>query len=104
MISFLKLLNWVKSMKVLLSIKPSYVDKIRTGRKKFEFRKIIFKNVPDSIIVYETMPVGKVVGEIFLIEYLGIHQKKFGKRRKHMQELAKSVLISTLPQKKLLML
>lgn len=104
MISFLKLLNWVKSMKVLLSIKPSYVDKIRTGRKKFEFRKIIFKNVPDSIIVYETMPVGKVVGEIFLIEYSGIHQKKFGKRRKHMQELAKSVFISTLAQKKLLML
>lgn len=91
-------------MKVLLSIKPSYVDKIRTGRKKFEFRKIIFKNVPDSIIVYETMPVGKVVGEIFFDRILRDSPKKFGKRRKHMQELAKSVLISTLPQKKLLML
>lgn len=30
-------------MKVLLSIKPEYVEKILDGTKKFEFRKGIFK-------------------------------------------------------------
>lgn len=51
-------------MKVLLSIKPEFVDKIFSGEKKFEYRRSIFKNPDvDTVIVYSTMPVGKVVGE-----------------------------------------
>lgn len=51
-------------MKVLLSIKPEFVDKILDGSKKFEFRKGIFKNDKvKSVVIYSTMPVGKVVGE-----------------------------------------
>lgn len=51
-------------MKVLLSIKPEYADKILSGEKKFEFRKSIFKRTDvTAIIIYATMPVGKVVGE-----------------------------------------
>lgn len=51
-------------MKVLLSIKPEFVDKILDGSKKFEFRKGIFKNEKvKSVVIYSTMPVGKVVGE-----------------------------------------
>lgn len=51
-------------MKVLLSIKPEFVDKILDGSKKFEFRKGIFKNNDvKSVVIYSTMPVGKVVGE-----------------------------------------
>lgn len=51
-------------MKVLLSIKPEYADRILSGEKKFEFRKALFKssNVT-TIVIYATMPVGKVVGE-----------------------------------------
>lgn len=52
-------------MKVLLSIKPEYVDKIFSGEKKFEFRKRIFKEETiDTIMIYSTMPVGKIVGEM----------------------------------------
>lgn len=52
-------------MKVLLSIKPEYVEKIFSGEKKYEFRKSIFKNKSvDTIVVYSTMPVGRVVGEL----------------------------------------
>jgi len=52
-------------MKVLLSIKPEFVEKIFTGEKKYEYRRSIFKQ-PDieSVIIYCTKPVGKVVGEI----------------------------------------
>lgn len=55
-------------MKVLLSIKPEYADKIFSGEKKFEFRKRIFKNIEvKTVVVYSTMPVGRIIGE-FSIE------------------------------------
>lgn len=51
-------------MKVLLSIKPEYADKIFSGEKKFEFRKRIFKNIEvKTVVVYSTMPVGRIIGE-----------------------------------------
>ncbi|MDA3885141.1 MAG: ASCH domain-containing protein [Candidatus Delongbacteria bacterium] len=51
-------------MKVLLSIKPEYANKIFAGTKKYEFRRSIFKN-PDikTIVVYSSSPVQKVIGE-----------------------------------------
>ncbi|MDB1689882.1 ASCH domain-containing protein [Enterococcus casseliflavus] len=55
-------------MKVLMSIKPEFVEEIVKGNKKFEYRKSIFKRDDvSSVIVYATKPYGKVVGE-FLIE------------------------------------
>lgn len=55
-------------MKILLSIKPEFVKEIFSGKKKFEYRKAIFANKKvTSVIVYSTMPVGKIVGE-FTIE------------------------------------
>lgn len=51
-------------MKVLLSIKPEFVEEIVGGRKKFEYRKNIFKRADvSSVVVYATKPYGKVVGE-----------------------------------------
>lgn len=51
-------------MKVLLSIKPEYANKIFTGEKKYEYRKSLFKKKQvSSVIVYATKPVGKVIGE-----------------------------------------
>lgn len=51
-------------MKVLLSIRPEFAEKIFQKEKRFEFRKSVFKNKEvKSVIVYATMPIGKVVGE-----------------------------------------
>lgn len=51
-------------MKVLLSIKPEYAEKILDGRKRFEFRKAMPKaEGVRTVVIYATMPVGKVVGE-----------------------------------------
>ena len=51
-------------MKVVLSIKPEFADKIFQGTKKYEFRRAIFKN-PEvkKIIVYASSPVQKIIGE-----------------------------------------
>ena len=56
-------------MKVLLSIKPEYAFKIFEGTKKYEFRKVIFKN-PDikTVVVYASSPVQQVIGEFDIDE------------------------------------
>lgn len=50
--------------KILLSIKPQFVDKIRCGEKLYEYRKSIFKdkNVA-TILIYSSAPVKKIVAE-----------------------------------------
>lgn len=51
-------------MKVLLSIKPEFAEKIFDGSKRYEFRKSIFKNSSvDIIVVYASAPVQQVIGE-----------------------------------------
>lgn len=49
-------------MNVLLSIKPKYVEEIEKGNKGYEFRRAIFKNKPEEIVVYASSPVKKIVG------------------------------------------
>lgn len=54
-----------------MSIKPQFVEKIRRGEKKFEFRRILPKREDiGRIVVYASKPVGKVVGEIAVAGYL----------------------------------
>lgn len=58
-------------MKILLSIKPEYAQKIFEGEKKYEYRKRIFKRTDvKAVIVYVTKPVGKIIGEFEIDEIL----------------------------------
>lgn len=58
-------------MKILLSIKPEYAEKIFNGEKKYEYRKRIFKrNDVKMVVVYATKPIGKVIGEFEIAEIL----------------------------------
>lgn len=55
-------------MKVLLSIKPEFANKIFNGSKRYEFRRSVFKKTNiDTIVVYASSPISKVIGE-FKIE------------------------------------
>ena len=60
-------------MKVVLSIKPEFANKIFEGSKQYEFRRTIFKN-PDvkKVVVYASSPVQKVIGE-FEIDHILNH-------------------------------
>jgi Uncharacterized conserved protein len=51
-------------MKILLSIKPEYVNRILDGSKKYEYRTSIAKTAIESIIIYSTSPDMKIVGEV----------------------------------------
>jgi predicted transcriptional regulator len=56
-------------MKVLLSIKPEFAEKIFSGEKKFEFRRAIFKDRSvKKVLVYASSPVQKVIGEFEIDE------------------------------------
>jgi predicted transcriptional regulator len=58
-------------MKVLLSIKPQFAEKILTGEKKFEFRRSIFKKPQVRVvIIYASAPIQKVIGEFTISEIL----------------------------------
>lgn len=61
-------------MKVILSIKPEFANKIFEGKKKYEFRRAIFKN-PNvkKVVVYSSSPVQKIIGE-FEIEKIIFHE------------------------------
>jgi predicted transcriptional regulator len=61
-------------MQVLLSIKPEFVEEIFNGTKKFEYRKAIFKNKEvKTIVIYATMPIGKIVGEFEIDDIIEKH-------------------------------
>lgn len=61
-------------MRVLLSIKPEFAEKIFDGTKRFEFRRSLFKNREvDTIVVYASAPISKVIGE-FKIEHILQHE------------------------------
>ena len=63
-------------MKVVLSIKPQFANKIFDGTKKFEFRKAIFKNQNvTSVLVYASSPVQKVIGEFEIGEIFNFDLK-----------------------------
>ena len=57
-------------MNVILSIKPEFVEKIFSGEKQYEYRKILFKQKVDTIYIYASRPISKIVGEFKIEETL----------------------------------
>jgi len=60
-------------MIALLSIKPEFASRIFDGTKKFEYRKIKFKQNVTRVVVYASAPISMVIGE-FTVEGI-IHDK-----------------------------
>lgn len=57
-------------LKVLMSIKPVYAEKILNGEKLFEFRKRPFLKSVERVVIYASSPVKKVIGEFELCGFL----------------------------------
>lgn len=56
--------------RILLSINPEHVENIMSGKKQYEYRKILCKEKVDGIVIYSTYPVMKVVGEADVLNTL----------------------------------
>ena len=70
-------------MKVLMSIKPKFVEKIFAGTKTFELRKNPFKRTVDTIVIYSSSPTKKVVGEIIIDKIISSTPKLLWKSYKN---------------------
>lgn len=57
-------------MKVILSIKPRFAEAILNGEKLFEYRKQIFKRDVSTVVIYESSPVCRIVGEFEIEDIL----------------------------------
>jgi len=58
-------------MRVLLSVKPEFAERIFEGTKKYEYRKTIFRRQDiDGVVVYASSPVKLVIGEFEIEEIL----------------------------------
>lgn len=49
-------------MNVILSIKPVFANAIFAGLKKVEFRKSLFKENIDCVLVYSSSPIKRIIG------------------------------------------
>ncbi|MCC0666318.1 hypothetical protein [Clostridioides sp. ZZV15-6597] len=58
------------SLNLIISIKPKYVEEILNKKKRFEYRKTIFKEDVNKIYVYSTSPHKKIVGYFKYTKYL----------------------------------
>ena len=54
--------------KILISIKPQFADLILSGEKKFEFRKNLPQRDVESLVIYASAPISRVIGEVEVID------------------------------------
>lgn len=87
-------------MKVLLSIKPEYAFKIFAGTKKFEFRRMIFKN-PDvkTVVVYASSPVQKVIGEFEIDKIFSLEPHTLWEKTKEFSGISEEFFFDYFAQK-----
>ena len=50
-------------MNAILSIKPEFVTKIAIGKKRYEYRKSMFKRPVEKVYIYASSPVSRIIGE-----------------------------------------
>lgn len=75
--------------KILISINSEHVKNIINGSKKFEYRKRIAKQDISSIVIYETMPVKRIVAEAEIIDVLILSPDELWKQTKQASGISK---------------
>ena len=53
-------------MKILFSINPEHVNNILSGKKQVEYRKIKCRQKVDTVLIYSTAPIQRVVAQAHL--------------------------------------
>ena len=80
-----------KQIRALLSLRPEFASAIISGSKKFEFRRAIFAQTVDVVVIYVTVPVRQVVGEFDVIKIISGDLKSLWKRTRRYAGINKSV-------------
>ena len=83
------------SAKVLLSIKPEFVEQIILGNKCFEYRRVLYKRTDiKRIVVYASSPVCRIVGEIAVGNLLTDTPKALWERTKDKAGISEDFFLS----------
>ena len=75
--------------RVLLSIHPEFAEAIFNGHKHYEFRRVLFRQDVDEILVYATMPVARVIGSFRIEEIYAAAPKVVWARTKEVAGVTK---------------
>ena len=66
---------------VLLSIRPRFAQAILDGRKKFEFRRILYRHSGVSrVVIYASSPLQRVIGEFSIAAVHSLPPKELWRR------------------------
>lgn len=74
---------------ILLSIKPEFVEKIISGKKKYEYRTRLAKDDVKTMLVYSTAPVKKVVAMVKIKKTLSASPDKLWEKTKKYSGISK---------------
>lgn len=76
--------------KIIISINPEHVNNIINGTKKYEYRTKAAKKDINKLIIYETMPIKKVVAEAEIIEVLSLEPNALWEETKEFSGITKN--------------
>lgn len=79
--------------KIILPIKPEYVESILTGAKKFEFRTRLASDNVDAIFIYSTSPICKVIGKVDVLGKISESPNKMWEKTKNYAGISRSQFI-----------
>lgn len=78
------------SRKIVISINPEHVENIINGSKKFEYRTKAAKSDVEKILIYETVPVKKIVAEAEIEEVLMLPPEELWEQTKNQSGISKT--------------
>ncbi len=74
---------------IIISINPEHVKNIINGTKKYEYRTKAAKQDISKIIIYETVPVKKIVAEAEIVEVLIMKPENLWEKTKDFSGITK---------------
>ncbi len=75
---------------IVISINPEHVQNILSGAKRFEYRTKAAKQDINKILIYETVPVKKIVAEAEIIDVLMMNPEELWDKTKEYSGITKS--------------
>lgn len=75
--------------KIIISINPEHVNNIINGTKRYEYRTRAARKDVNKLIIYETMPIKKIVGEAEIVEVLSLDPNTLWEQTKDYSGISK---------------
>jgi len=73
----------------LLSIHPEHAEAILSGTKSFEFRKVAFRREIETVLIYATAPISKVIGSFEVETIISAEPSAIWEQASHSSGLTK---------------